>query len=193
METAVDLPLEPCTPVETTPVGQQILQAASRLFYAHGITATGVDRIVEDAGTTKRTLYQRFGSKDALVAAYLQNRAHRWQTELLQAIDDADPAEGLDIVYDCAASWAEAGGRGCAFVNAWAEISAADHQALTAIREEKTWMLTLLTHLAGGDTSRGQILHLLYEGAQVDAAIGISPDAFATARATSHQILQHRS
>lgn len=193
MEMAMDVPLEPCTPVETTPVGQQILQAASRLFYAHGITATGVDRIVEDAGTTKRTLYQRFGSKDALVAAYLRNRAHRWQTELLQALAGADPADGLDIVYDRAAAWAEAGGRGCAFVNAWAEISAADHHALTVIREEKTWMLTLLTHLASGDTGRGQILHLLYEGAQVDAAIGISPDAFATARATSHQMLQDRS
>lgn len=57
------IPLAPVDPVQTTAVGQRILDAASTLFYERGITATGVDLIVEQAGTTKRTLYQRFGSK----------------------------------------------------------------------------------------------------------------------------------
>jgi hypothetical protein len=52
---------------------------ASELFYTRGIHAVGVDLIAELAGTTKKTLYDRFGSKDNLVALYLQRRFERWQ------------------------------------------------------------------------------------------------------------------
>lgn len=55
-----------------TPVGERPAETAGRLFYAHGIRAVGVELIAEQAGTTKKTLYDRFGSKDALVALYLR-------------------------------------------------------------------------------------------------------------------------
>lgn len=185
--------LEPTAPVRTTPVGERILVVAARLFYAQGITATGVDRIVADAGTTKRTLYQRFGSKDALVAAYLQQRAHRWQTELAQALADATvddtAAAGLDVVYAHAARWAREGRRGCAFVNAWAEIGRTDHAAVAAIQAEKDWMRALFAQLAGGEAEQGRVLHLLYEGAQVDAAIHDDPTAFDAALRASRHLL----
>ena len=58
-----------------TPVGARLVATASRLFYDHGIRAVGVERIAEDAETTKKTLYDRFGSKDALVVLYLRRRA----------------------------------------------------------------------------------------------------------------------
>ena len=58
-----------------TPVGERLAETAGRLFYARGIRAVGVELIAEEAGTTKKTLYDRFGSKDALVALYLRRRA----------------------------------------------------------------------------------------------------------------------
>lgn len=184
--------LEPTPAVGSTPVGERILTAASRLFYEHGINATGVDRIVEEAGTTKRTLYQRFGSKDALVAAYLQRRAHQWQTELLTALaglsDDPSPEAVLEVVYEQAQRWASHGRRGCAFVNAWAEIGATDHHAVAVIRTEKTWMMNLFTQLAG-DRRRGAVAYLLYEGAQVAATIQQDSTAFTTASLASAALL----
>ncbi|MBE7186900.1 DEAD/DEAH box helicase, partial [Jatrophihabitans endophyticus] len=39
------------------------MAVAEPLFYEHGIRAVGVDTIAEAAGTTKKTLYDRFGSK----------------------------------------------------------------------------------------------------------------------------------
>ena len=50
-----------------TEAGTRLLEAASELFYDRGVRAVGVDLIAETAGTTKKTLYDRFGSKDALV------------------------------------------------------------------------------------------------------------------------------
>lgn len=188
----MEVPLQPCAPVSTTEVGRRILDAATQLFRQQGITATGVDRIVELAGTTKRTLYQRFGSKDHLVACYLQHRAHRWQSELVAALEDANPADGLDVVYDHAIRWAAQGSRGCAFVNAWAEIGASDHPGVAVIRTEKDWMLTLFIQLADSDPHRGCRLHLLYEGAQVQASIQEDSAAFTEARHASHELLSSK-
>jgi AcrR family transcriptional regulator len=46
---------------------QRILNAASELFYFEGINATGVGRIASKKSVSKRTLYQHFPSKTALV------------------------------------------------------------------------------------------------------------------------------
>ena len=43
---------------------QRLLDTAAGLFYRHGINAVGVDLISKEAGVSKRTLYQNFGSKD---------------------------------------------------------------------------------------------------------------------------------
>src|SRR5918994_925920 len=53
----------------------KLLGAASELFYADGIAATGVDDVVRAAGVSKPTLYAHFGSKAELVAAVLE-RCH---------------------------------------------------------------------------------------------------------------------
>ena len=47
----------------------RIAALAAELFHEHGITATGVDALSKAAGISKRTLYERFGSKDGLVVA----------------------------------------------------------------------------------------------------------------------------
>src|ERR1017187_5172821 len=54
---------------------QRILETADRLFYLRGIRAVGVDTIAAEIGISKRTLYNHFPSKDALIAAYLTRRA----------------------------------------------------------------------------------------------------------------------
>ena len=53
---------------------ERILETAERLFYAEGIRAVGVDRIIAEAGVAKMTLYNHFASKDDLILAALQHR-----------------------------------------------------------------------------------------------------------------------
>ena len=72
-----------------TPGARRILDVASALFYERGIHAVGVDTIAAESGVTKRTLYDRFGSKDALVVAYLAERDRRWRERVVAALDAA--------------------------------------------------------------------------------------------------------
>src|SRR5204863_2663112 len=53
---------------------ERILETADRLFYLQGIRAVGVDTIAAEIGISKRTLYNHFPSKDALISAYLARR-----------------------------------------------------------------------------------------------------------------------
>src|SRR5579863_3244460 len=53
---------------------ERILETADRLFYLQGIRAIGVDTIAAEIGISKRTLYNHFPSKDALISAYLERR-----------------------------------------------------------------------------------------------------------------------
>src|SRR3954462_11781814 len=62
------------------PPRERILDAASELFYRHGIRAVGVDAIAEAAGTNKMTLYRHFPSKDELIAECLREHAHEVDT-----------------------------------------------------------------------------------------------------------------
>lgn len=182
-----DLAAEP--PPTTTPTGERLLEAAADLFYLRGITAVGVDLVVDTAGTTKRTLYQRFSSKEGLVAAYLQRRAHLWQTGVLAAFEEAAPesaGEGIDVLFDVAEGWAAGNPRGCAFVNAWAELSGQE-RAVTVIREEKEWMHRLFVRIVG-EESAPQV-QLVYEGAQVTSSVLGDAAAFDRARATCRVIV----
>jgi AcrR family transcriptional regulator len=125
---------------EDLPVRDRILAAAERCFYRSGITATGVDVLAESAGVSKRTLYNQFGSKEGLVTAYLAAREQRWQRRLADLLDAAgeDPLERvLAYVHGYARiPETDVGGgfRGCALVNAAAELAEADDPALDIVR-----------------------------------------------------------
>ena len=189
---AVDFASEPVL----TPAGHRLLDAASALFYARGIRAVGVDLIADEAGTTKKTLYDCFGSKDALVALYLRRRAIRWQEFLRSRLDDpaGDAGDRVRRVFDALEEWHESGERGCAFVNAYAEVGSANDPAVMVIRAEKQWMHELFRRLAreagaADPDTAGTLLHLLYEGALVQATAGGEPGAIGRARAAVAGVL----
>jgi AcrR family transcriptional regulator len=181
---------------ELTPAGLRILDAASDLFYARGIRAVGVDLIALEAGTTKKTLYDRFGSKDGLVARYLARRAARWQRLVLEHVTgEPGPRARLGAVFDALERWHAGQTRGCAFVNAYAELGATDEKTLEVVRAEKCWMRHLFVALAADagalePDATGATLHLLYEGALVLATAGGITTAVADARTAAQDFLE---
>jgi AcrR family transcriptional regulator len=56
----------------------RILRVAYDLFCDQGVQATGVDRIIAEAGVAKMTLYRLFSSKTELVLAALELREELW-------------------------------------------------------------------------------------------------------------------
>jgi AcrR family transcriptional regulator len=57
---------------EAERLGYAARDAALRLFLESGYEATSMDAIAAEAGTTKATLYARFGSKEAIFRAVLE-------------------------------------------------------------------------------------------------------------------------
>lgn len=172
-----------------TPGARRALDAASALFYERGIHAVGVDLIAAEAGVTKKTLYDRFGSKEQIVVEYLAARDERWQAFLAPYVEAATtPRARILAVFDASRDWADANsGKGCSMVNAHAEISDPAHPAYQVITGQKAWMLALFTGLARGIAPRrasrlGRRLMLLHEGALVAHGLRIFPDAIEQAR-----------
>ena len=106
---------------------ERLLDTASRLFYSEGVQTVGIDRILEESGVAKSTLYKAFGSKDALVRAYLQRRHDTTTQRLTDALAPVTNArEKILTVFDVQAhTFAEPGFNGCAFVAAAAEAAPA--------------------------------------------------------------------
>src|SRR3984957_12114589 len=102
---------------------ERLLAAANELFYAEGIQTVGIDRIVERAGVAKASLYNVFGSKEALVAAYLASRHDGTTRRLTAAIQAAgNPREKILAVFDAQAQMiAQPDFNGCAFIAASTE------------------------------------------------------------------------
>jgi AcrR family transcriptional regulator len=51
------------------PPREHIINTAIELFLKYGYHATGVDRIISEAGVSKKTLYTHFRSKEELLIA----------------------------------------------------------------------------------------------------------------------------
>jgi AcrR family transcriptional regulator len=62
--------------------GDRLLNTATRLFCLHGINATGIDKILAEAGVAKMTLYNQFGSKEGLVFAVLEREGEAWRGDV---------------------------------------------------------------------------------------------------------------
>ena len=182
-----------------TPGARRVLDAASVLFYENGIHAVGVDTIAEAAGVTKKTLYDRFGSKEALVLSYLQHRDARWRAWVDEALA-RHPEPGIDrvlTIFDAAIGWSDDNSpKGCSAVNARAEIP--DHATsglvLPEVTRQKQWLLDrfaeLITEAGLSDPgARARELMLLYEGAIVTVGMRTFREPFETARAIAGRLL----
>lgn len=136
----------PKTPMPKTPMKQRILETADRLFYAQGIRGVGVDTIAAEIGISKRTLYNHFPSKDALIVAYLERR------NLKAPPSDRESADLILRSFDrLERSFGTRGFRGCPFVNAVAELGEGEHAAKAVALEFKqgreAWFRDLLVKL----------------------------------------------
>ena len=169
----------------------RILDAAFRLFYAHGIRGVGVDTIIAESGVAKATLYKHFPSKDDLVLANLDRVDAAWLGALRSAAAAAgqEPRAQLLGMFDALASACRREGyHGCAFINTAAESvpGSAIHARTVAHKQAvRSWVGELAT-AAGADEpdllSRG--LTLLLDGGLAAGVLDGDPEAAeASARA----------
>lgn len=161
------------------PETTRIAAVAAERFHACGITATGVAELSRSAGVSKRTLYERFGSKDGLVvAAYesLDLPVYRMFTESIERGVD-DPREQLDAFFaQLEPILGSREFRGCPFTNAASELPDPKHPAHAVVRRHKArlrrWLQERAKAAGASDPAElSRRLMLLFAGAQAQALI----------------------
>ncbi|MGO4488580.1 TetR/AcrR family transcriptional regulator [Microbacterium sp. 2RAF4] len=183
-----------------TPGATRVLDAASRLFYERGIHAVGVDTIAEAAGVTKKTLYDRFGSKEALVVSYLQHRDALWRAHVARHLESVSGpgVERVLAVFDAAITWSdEYSPKGCSAINARAEIGDGHdgHPVFPEVSRQKAWLLDLFLELCreaavSEPELMSKAMMLLYEGAIVTVGMETFAEPFVVARRLARATLE---
>src|SRR3954469_14363877 len=129
---------------------ERLLDAADELFYAEGVDVVGIDRVIARAGVAKASLYNAFGSKEALVHAYLQRRYDRRVEAITRALAGCEtPRERILAIFDYLDGLiGEPDFRGCAFQRVNAE-SPPDPASAEVSQASRAWTRQLFTELAG--------------------------------------------
>ncbi|WP_262004757.1 TetR/AcrR family transcriptional regulator [Streptomyces sp. FIT100] len=167
---------------------ERILEAATELFTAQGVNATGMDQLTTVAGVSKRTLYTHFTGKEDLVHAYLRQFEDVGLPPETAAAPTGsgaaagppaaadpggpDPREQLLAVFDRKPRDTAGPIRGCPFLNAAVEVPDPEHpvhRLAAAYKSEFARRLAGLARRAGAcdPDELGEQLALLYDGAAV--------------------------
>ncbi|RKE20376.1 TetR/AcrR family transcriptional regulator [Streptomyces sp. TLI_171] len=153
----------------------RLLDTAEQLFYAEGIRAVGVERILAESGVGRASFYRHFPGKDELVVAVLTRRDQNWRDWLAARVAEHG-GRPLNLFDALAERFARADFRGCAFINTMVETADPDspaHQVAAAHKREVTRYVAGLLEADGrpaadaADLARRLVL--LMDGAIVTA------------------------
>jgi AcrR family transcriptional regulator len=173
---------------------EQLIETAMRLFYTDGFNATGIDRIIAEAGVARMTLYKHFKSKNDLILAVLRRRDEEFRDWFERSIEARArrPQDRLLAMFDVLQEWFEGKAfpgmvfSGCAFINACAEFSDPKNPAHQIAAEHKNRLLDYVTRIArqaraNAPEQLARQLMLVAEGAIV--TMQVCGDEFAAQRA----------
>jgi AcrR family transcriptional regulator len=173
----------------------RLLETADQLFYAEGIHNVGIDRVLEQSGVAKGSLYYNFSGKDDLVRTYLHNRHAKWAARIDEELATATTPPGKILaVFDAlAALFAQPDFNGCTFINAAAEAAPGSAEEL-ATKDFRSWLHDLFGDLVNGADYRepGKLaaqLVMLYDGANISAQMDHNPAVAVAARDAAADLL----
>jgi len=167
----------------------RLLGAATRLFCKNGINATGIDAIINEAGTAKTTLYKLFGSKTNLVHAVLESEGKQWREWFIGAIESGGGSAQTKLtrIFPALKDWFQQERfYGCPFINAVGEHDKDQKQLRAIAMRHKKVVLAHIERLASEMGAMEPVvlahqLALLMDGAIVAAMVSRDPGVADTA------------
>jgi AcrR family transcriptional regulator len=153
----------------------RLLATAADLFGKYGIRAVGIDRILREADCAKASLYSAFGSKDALVIAYLTGLDRADRNGFAHATEGiSDPVAKALTFFDLAhAKGLRHDFPGCVYTSAASEFPGVRFEP---IDEHRRWVRSTLSGLLKAAGVRrpaplARQIQLLYDGALVASKV----------------------
>lgn len=178
---------------------ERLLDSATHLFTTEGIRVIGIDRILREADVAKASLYSLFGSKDALVVAYIESLDATWRDAWRQRTKDADLEASILAFFDQYIDVMPAENyRGSHFQNAASEYprpeSEKEQEIIAAVLAHRRWCHDTLTQLLttrNGYPSATQASQLLIflDGGVAGARLERSVEPLETARDLARTML----
>lgn len=179
----------------------RLVGVAMRLFYAHGINAIGLDRLLEEAGVSKTAFYKHFESKEDLVVATIQARdaweLERWKQAVVALAGDDPRAQLIALVDILDVLFNDPSFNGCQFINAAAEFPNPNdpvHQAAAAHKIASRNMVRDIAAAAGAPDPEtfADAYTLLFEGTLILRQVHDRDDAAKVARPVFERLIgQH--
>lgn len=180
----------PTAEATAAPPRERLLDAAARLFYREGVNV-GVEALCRTAGVSKKSMYQLFASKDAVLAASLERAAPTYHRLLTPGEDDRPPRARILHVFEQLEQFAAAPEYlGCPCVATAVELKDPEHPASVVARRFKD-ALTAFFHqeaLRAGVRDPELLarqLTVVFDGSSACAVVQAQPlDGLAVATAT---------
>lgn len=178
-------------------VYDRIMNTASELFYREGIQAVGIQRLIDEAGIAKASLYAHFASKDELVAAYLERRGAAWREKVEEKLADSrlSAREKILTMFDMIVELVEEPQfRGCPFQNVRGELAEQTRVLEGPGKAQRAWLNSLMarlvreTRIPSPDRVAGALI-VLHDGAAATAMMDANPEPARHARWAAEQIL----
>ena len=181
---------------------RHIVETAYRLFKRDGFHATGIDKIIAEAGVAKMTMYRHFPSKNGLIVEVLEWRAERFKRQLdritgaAQIGRAATPGEKIAAIFDWHERWFDSPDfHGCLFQHALAEFGEPTHAVFEAAVQQKRDLQQRLRDILAPTLPPDRAeavattLSTLIEGATFLARMGQGKTAIIGARKAAADIL----
>ncbi|AOR30362.1 TetR family transcriptional regulator [Streptomyces fodineus] len=171
----------------------RLLDAAARLSYRDGV-CVGIEALCREAGVSKRSMYQLFDSKDAMLAASLERRIPGYDAQLTHPDPQAaTPRERILHVFQrLERASLDADYRGCPYLAVLVELKNPGHPATVVARAVKERLAETFRAEAarGGARDPGLLarqLLLVFDGASARAGAKVENlgDGLATATVTA--------
>ncbi|WP_321857494.1 TetR/AcrR family transcriptional regulator [Paraburkholderia tropica] len=166
---------------------ERVISTARDLFYREGIHVVGVDRLAEEIGIAKATLYRHFASKDEIIFAYLED-FHRQSLESMRRIIENAPPDPRDRIGRLFVELGHIGirpeFRGCPFLLALSEYGHVQRiREMTAEHKRATRALFALAlrEIDDPEHSLSELVALIYEGTAALMSVDHSTQALTTA------------
>ncbi|MCT8341652.1 MULTISPECIES: TetR/AcrR family transcriptional regulator [Photorhabdus] len=157
---------------------ENMLDVVEELIYTRGIAATGIDLITRTTGSSRKTIYRYFGTKEGLIEEVLRRRDERWMRWFTSSIVEyKTPKEKLLNIFLVLQRWFVSDDfRGCAFINTSGERPNPDDPVRIIAKEHKekvfTYVLSICEEISPDSSADlARKLLLLIEGAITTAHV----------------------
>lgn len=179
---------------------ERLLEAATRLFYAQGYQAVGLDAILAESGVSKTSFYKSFSSIEELALACVKHHGERWVADFMatvRRVGGDEPVGQLRAIFKVLDDWVSSDGfGGCLLIRASAEFPQAHdprHAAAVDALGNLERSITAIIEHAGVDDPKALTRRLLIvvRGACMDAVIHRDAGSGAAARELAGELIEN--